>query len=132
MTLGEKRFETVTRMTTSFIDIQIDTEMPLDQSFTQSESHAGERIKKSKGPFHFPHSIQYYHFRSILTDPEIHQKLHDSHYDLQSRYYGYWYGTDLYAYDSQVHFEFRQIRMEREKFKISMGFFRLKRQKQMV
>jgi hypothetical protein len=41
-------------------------------------------------------------FRSILTDPEIHQKLHDSHYEQQSRYYGYWYGTDLYAYDSQV------------------------------
>jgi hypothetical protein len=28
--------------------------------------------------------------------------LHDSHYEQQSRYYGYWYGTDLYAYDSQV------------------------------
>jgi len=39
--------------------------------------------------------------RSILTDPEIHQKLHDTHYETQSRYYGYWYGEDLYAYDSQ-------------------------------
>lgn len=39
--------------------------------------------------------------RSILTDPEIHQKLHDTHYERQSRYYGYWYGQDLYAYDSQ-------------------------------
>lgn len=39
--------------------------------------------------------------RSILTDPEIHQKLHDSHYEKQSRYYGYWYGQDLFAYDSQ-------------------------------
>lgn len=39
--------------------------------------------------------------RSILTDPEVHQKLHDSHYEQQSRYYGYWYGTDLFAYDSQ-------------------------------
>ena len=36
-----------------------------------------------------------------MTDPEIHQKLHDSHYEQQSRYYGYWYGTDLFAYDSQ-------------------------------
>ena len=39
--------------------------------------------------------------RSILTDPEIHQKLHDTHYEAQSRYYGYWYGEDLFAYDSQ-------------------------------
>merc|ERR1712062_720411 len=39
--------------------------------------------------------------RSILTDPEIHQKLHDNHYEAQSRYYGYWYGEDLFAYDSQ-------------------------------
>jgi len=39
--------------------------------------------------------------RSILTDPEIHQKLHDSHNELHSRYYGYWYGQDLFAYDSQ-------------------------------
>ena len=38
--------------------------------------------------------------RSILTDPEIHQQLHDTHYEQQSRYYGYWYGTDLFAYDS--------------------------------
>ncbi len=40
--------------------------------------------------------------RSIMTDPDIHQRLHDSHYEQQSRYYGYWYGTDLFAYDSQV------------------------------
>lgn len=39
--------------------------------------------------------------RSIFTDPEIHQKLHDTHYDTQSTYYGYWYGLDLLAYDSQ-------------------------------
>ena len=39
--------------------------------------------------------------RSIFTDPEIHQKLHDTHYEKQSRYYGYWYGQDLYAFDSQ-------------------------------
>lgn len=39
--------------------------------------------------------------RSILTDPEIHQRLHDTHYEKQSRYYGYWYGQDLFAYDSQ-------------------------------
>ncbi len=37
-----------------------------------------------------------------MTDPDIHQRLHDSHYEQQSRYYGYWYGTDLFAYDSQV------------------------------
>ena len=43
-----------------------------------------------------------YILRSILTDPEIHQKLHDSHNELHSRYYGYWYGQDLFAYDSQV------------------------------
>jgi len=39
--------------------------------------------------------------RSILTDPEIHQKLHDTHTERHSRYYGYWYGVDTYAYDSQ-------------------------------
>ena len=39
--------------------------------------------------------------RSIFTDPEIHQKLHDTHYDKQARYYGYWYGQDLFAFDSQ-------------------------------
>jgi len=39
--------------------------------------------------------------RSILTDPEIHQKLHDTHTQKHSRYYGYWYGIDTYAYDSQ-------------------------------
>ncbi len=52
-------------------------------------------------------------FRSILTDPEIHQKLHDSHYEQQSRYYGYWYGTDLYAYDSQVNFILYFLRSEK-------------------
>eukprot|EP00095_Tigriopus_kingsejongensis_P009673 maker-scaffold84_size396325-snap-gene-0.18 protein:Tk09673 transcript:maker-scaffold84_size396325-snap-gene-0.18-mRNA-1 annotation:"eif2 kinase if2k-d (incomplete catalytic triad)" len=39
--------------------------------------------------------------RSILTDPEIHQKLHDHHYEQQSRYYGYWYGQDLFTFNSQ-------------------------------
>ena len=39
--------------------------------------------------------------RSILTDPEIHQKLHDTHTERHSRYYGYWYGLDTFAYDSQ-------------------------------
>ena len=39
--------------------------------------------------------------KSILTDPEVHQRLHDDHYDKQSRYYGYWYGQDLFSYDSQ-------------------------------
>ncbi len=37
-----------------------------------------------------------------MTDPDIHQRLHDTHYELQSRYYGYWYGEDLFAYNSQV------------------------------
>lgn len=39
--------------------------------------------------------------RSILTDPEVHQKLHDYHYEQQSRYYGYWYGQDLFTYNSK-------------------------------
>ena len=39
--------------------------------------------------------------RSILTDPEIYQRLHDTHYEKHSRYYGYLYGQDIYAYDSQ-------------------------------
>ena len=37
-----------------------------------------------------------------MTDPDIHQRLHDDHYQKQSRYYGYWYGQDLFAYDSQA------------------------------
>eukprot|EP00094_Tigriopus_californicus_P003091 TCALIF_02973-PB protein Name:"Protein of unknown function" AED:0.68 eAED:0.68 QI:0/0.33/0.5/0.5/1/1/4/0/183 len=40
--------------------------------------------------------------RSILTDPEVHQKLHDYHYEQQSRYYGYWYGQDLFTYNSKM------------------------------
>ena len=36
-----------------------------------------------------------------MTDPEIHQKLHDTHYEQQSRYFGYWYGQDLFSYDAQ-------------------------------
>ena len=41
--------------------------------------------------------------RSILTDPEIHQKLHDTHNEKHSRYYVYWFGIDTYDYDS--HYE---------------------------
>jgi len=37
--------------------------------------------------------------RSILTDPEIHQKLHDTHIERQSRYHAYW--LYAYAYDAQ-------------------------------
>ena len=40
--------------------------------------------------------------RSIFTDPEIYKKLHDTHYEQQSRYYGYWYGLDLNALDPQA------------------------------
>ena len=35
--------------------------------------------------------------RSILTDPEIHQKLHDTHNEKHSSYYVYWYGIDVYT-----------------------------------
>ena len=37
--------------------------------------------------------------RTILTDPEIYSKLHDTHYSNYNRYYGYWYGLDLNGYD---------------------------------
>lgn len=40
--------------------------------------------------------------RSIFTDPEIYTKLHNTHYEQQSRYYGYWYGLDLNALDPQA------------------------------
>ena len=39
--------------------------------------------------------------RSILTDPEIYQKLHETHIERLSRYHAYWFGVDTYAYDAQ-------------------------------
>ena len=44
----------------------------------------------------------YFGYRSVLTDPEVHQKLHETHAEYQSRYYGYWYKLDLHAINIQV------------------------------
>jgi len=40
--------------------------------------------------------------RTIFTDPNVHQELHDNHVALFSSYFGYWYKQDLFAYNSQV------------------------------
>jgi len=39
--------------------------------------------------------------RTIFTDPNIHQELHDNHVDRYADYFGYWYKQDLFAYDSR-------------------------------
>jgi len=39
--------------------------------------------------------------RTIFTDPNVHQDLHDNHVKNFNNYYGYWYQEDLYAYDSR-------------------------------
>jgi hypothetical protein len=43
--------------------------------------------------------------RTIFTDPDIHQRLHDTHVKKYSSYFGYWYKQDLYSYDPQVYTE---------------------------
>ncbi|XP_023341875.1 uncharacterized protein LOC111711701 [Eurytemora carolleeae] len=40
--------------------------------------------------------------RTIFTDPTIHQKLHETHVQKYSSYYGYWYKQDLYAFNPQT------------------------------
>lgn len=40
--------------------------------------------------------------RTIFTDPDIHQRLHDTHVKKYSSYFGYWYKQDLYTYDPQA------------------------------
>ena len=44
--------------------------------------------------------------RTIFTDPDIHQRLHDTHVKKYSSYFGYWYKQDLYTYDPQVFYFF--------------------------
>jgi len=39
--------------------------------------------------------------RTMFTDPNVHQELHDNHVEQYSNYFGYWYKQDLYAYDSR-------------------------------
>jgi len=38
--------------------------------------------------------------RSVLTDPDIHQKLHDKHHNKLAAYHGYWYQEDLFPFNS--------------------------------
>ena len=40
----------------------------------------------------------------MFSDPTIHQKLHETHVQKYSSYYGYWYKQDLYAFNPQVIF----------------------------
>ena len=42
--------------------------------------------------------------RNLLyyVDANVHQKLHDQHIKKYGPYYNYWYGDDLFNYDSQV------------------------------
>ncbi len=40
--------------------------------------------------------------RTIFTDPNNHQELHDQHVKNFNNYYGYWYQDDLYAYDART------------------------------
>jgi len=40
--------------------------------------------------------------RTIFTDPNVHQELHDTHVKRFANYFGYWYKQDLFAYNSQV------------------------------
>ena len=40
--------------------------------------------------------------RTIFTDPNTHQELHDNHVQNFNNYYGYWYKEDLYAYDART------------------------------
>lgn len=40
--------------------------------------------------------------RTIFTDPNNHQELHDNHVENFNNYYGYWYQDDLYAYDART------------------------------
>ena len=39
--------------------------------------------------------------RTMLTDPQVHQELHDNHVDNFNNYYGYWYEKDLFGYNSR-------------------------------
>jgi len=39
--------------------------------------------------------------RTIFTDPNNHQELHDNHVKTFNNYYGYWYKEDLFAYDAR-------------------------------
>jgi len=39
--------------------------------------------------------------RTIFTDPNVHQELHDNHVERFASYFGYWYKQDLFAYNSQ-------------------------------
>ena len=39
--------------------------------------------------------------RSIFTDPNNHQELHDNHVKTFNNYYGYWFKEDLFAYDAR-------------------------------
>jgi len=39
--------------------------------------------------------------RTVLTDPQVHQELHDNHVDNYNNYYGYWYEKDLFGYNSR-------------------------------
>ena len=39
-----------------------------------------------------------------MTDPHVHQKLHDHHAEKWGRYIGWWYNTDIWGLiDSQVY-----------------------------
>ena len=41
--------------------------------------------------------------RAVLTDPHVHQKLHDQHAKKWGRYIGWWYQADIWGLiDSQV------------------------------
>ena len=45
-----------------------------------------------------------YHSRAVMTDPHVHQKLHDHHAEKWGRYIGWWYNTDIWGLiDSQVY-----------------------------
>ena len=45
-----------------------------------------------------------YHCRAVMTDPHVHQKLHDHHAEKWGRYIGWWYNTDIWGLiDSQVY-----------------------------
>jgi len=39
--------------------------------------------------------------RTIFTDPNNHQELHDNHVKTFNNYYGYWFKEDLFAYDAR-------------------------------
>lgn len=39
--------------------------------------------------------------RILFTDPDIHQRLHDTHNEINANYYGYWFKQDLWSFNSQ-------------------------------